>query len=140
LRASAKAGNAIKFTAEGGKVGLVVRADEAASTIQFSVWDTGTGIAPQDLKLLFQPFVQLESSHLCQQTGTGLGLFLVARMAQLHGGSVSVASEPGKGSCFTITLPWHQRQHVLVLDTSLPNAATESLFQPPAAHATASIA
>ena len=70
------------------------------------MWDTGIGIALDDVPRLFQPFVQLDSRLARQYVGTGLGLALVARMAELHGGSVAVESTLGQGSRFTITLPW----------------------------------
>jgi CheY-like chemotaxis protein len=74
--------------------------------VQFSVTDTGIGIAPEDLKRLFKPFVQVDSRLSREYEGTGLGLALVHRLADLHGGSVQVQSEPGKGSTFTVSLPW----------------------------------
>ena len=98
--------NAVKFTPEGGKLGLQVQGDSANNTVRFTVWDTGIGIKENDLPRLFQPFVQLDSQLARKAGGTGLGLALVANMAALHGGSVSVESEPGHGSRFTITLPW----------------------------------
>ena len=94
--------NAIKFTPEAGPIGLEVRASPAEQQVRLTVWDTGMGIAPQDLERLFQPFVQLDE----HQAGTGLGLVLVKRLAELHGGTVSVTSAPGQGSRFTISLPW----------------------------------
>jgi len=72
--------------------------------IQFSVIDNGIGISEQDLKRLFQPFVQVDSSLNRQHDGTGLGLALVQRLTDLHGGSVRVESEVGKGSRFTVSL------------------------------------
>ena len=98
--------NAIKFTPEKGSLGLDVRADQSEQTVRLAVWDRGIGIDPENLKKLFQPFVQLESSLARQYEGTGLGLSLVQRMAELHGGSVEVESAPGEGSRFTILLPW----------------------------------
>ncbi len=98
--------NAVKFTPEGGQIELQVTGDSKEHTISFSVRDTGIGIAPENIVRLFKPFVQLDSGLNRQFEGTGLGLSLVARMAKLHGGSVSVESELGKGSRFTITLPW----------------------------------
>lgn len=100
--------NAVKFTPEGGKIGLEVVGDTEHEVIHFSVWDTGIGIAKEDIPRLFQPFVQLDSSLARQHEGTGLGLALVYRMAELHGGSVAVTSESGKGSCFTVDLPWRE--------------------------------
>jgi len=99
-------GNAVKFTATGGHIGLQVEGDSEAGVVRFSVWDTGIGIAAEDLGKLFRPFTQLDSRLSRQYSGTGLGLSLVQRMADLHGGSVSVESKPGQGSRFTITLPW----------------------------------
>ena len=108
-------GNAIKFTPEGGQVGLEVRAEVTSKSepgmVYFTVWDTGIGIAQENLAKLFQPFVQLKVNHAQHQGGTGLGLFLVHRMAVLHGGSVSVTSEFNRGSRFTISLPWRKAQH-----------------------------
>jgi signal transduction histidine kinase len=66
--------------------------------VHFVVWDTGIGIALENIGRLFQPFVQLDSSLSRQYSGTGLGLSLVKRLAELHGGSVSVESQVGKGS------------------------------------------
>ncbi|WP_168221679.1 PAS domain S-box protein [Aquisphaera giovannonii] len=98
--------NAVKFTPDGGKVGLRVRADEGARTLAFTVWDTGIGIRREDIGILFQPFRQIDSRLSRQYTGTGLGLALVQKLAALHGGSVSVESEPGHGSRFMVTIPW----------------------------------
>ncbi len=98
--------NAVKFTPEGGKVGLEMQGNEAAQTVTFTIWDSGIGIAADDLPKLFQPFIQLDSSLSRQYTGTGLGLALVARLAKAHGGSVAVESTPGEGSRFQVTLPW----------------------------------
>jgi signal transduction histidine kinase/CheY-like chemotaxis protein len=98
--------NAVKFTPEGGEVGLEVRGDEEAKVFHFTVWDTGIGIATEDMPRLFRPFVQLDSALARQYTGTGLGLSLVYRMTELHSGGVAVTSEAGQGSRFTISLPW----------------------------------
>ena len=98
--------NAVKFTPENGQLGIDVRADQEEKRVTFTVWDNGIGIKEQDLTRLFQPFVQLDSSLAREVTGTGLGLSLVTQMVRLHGGSITVDSEPGKGSRFQITLPW----------------------------------
>jgi len=98
--------NAVKFTPEGGKIGLKVMGEFEENKVLITVWDTGIGIKENDFQHLFKPFVQLDSGLARESTGTGLGLALVAQMARLHGGSVSVTSDPGKGSQFTITLPW----------------------------------
>lgn len=98
--------NAVKFTPENGKLGLEVRGDKDGNKVMITVWDTGIGISEEDMEKLFKPFVQLKSGLAREATGTGLGLALVAQMARLHGGSVSVTSQPGVGSRFTIVLPW----------------------------------
>ncbi len=72
----------------------------------FSVTDTGIGIAPEDQAKLFQPFVQVDSRLNRQYEGTGLGLALVKRIVELHRGEVSLQSQIGQGSCFTIYLPY----------------------------------
>ncbi|BCL35454.1 PAS domain-containing protein [Nostoc sp. MS1] len=74
--------------------------------ICFCVIDTGIGIKPEDISKLFQPFTQLDSSLNRNYTGTGLGLALVKRIVSLHGGTVSVSSEVGKGSCFSFRIPY----------------------------------
>lgn len=106
--------NAVKFTPDDGKLGLEVHGDREANKVTFTIWDTGIGIKAEDLQRLFQPFVQLDAGLARESSGTGLGLALVAQMARLHGGSTSVVSEPGKGSRFTIMLPW---EPVLTVDT-----------------------
>jgi PAS domain S-box-containing protein len=98
--------NAVKFTPAGGKVGLEVSGDPERQTVTFTVSDTGIGIADEHLAKLFQPFVQIDSSLSRQYAGTGLGLALVMRLAEAHGGSVAVESEPGQGSSFSVALPW----------------------------------
>ncbi len=74
--------------------------------IAFSIIDTGIGIAPENMHKLFQSFVQIDSSLSRQYAGTGLGLALVKRIVEMHGGSVSVESELNRGSCFTVYLPF----------------------------------
>ncbi|NTW01362.1 MAG: response regulator, partial [Oscillochloris sp.] len=114
--------NAVKFTPANGLVRLEVTINAAAGMIYFLVHDTGIGMAPDDLARLFQPFQQLDSSLSRHHEGTGLGLALVRRLAELHGGNVTVESTPGKGSCFTIALPYHppRVREAALLGTSLP--------------------
>jgi signal transduction histidine kinase/ActR/RegA family two-component response regulator len=100
--------NAIKFTPEGGDIGLDVVSNAGREVVHFSVWDTGIGIAEQDIDRLFQPFVQLDSQLDRRYEGTGLGLALVYRLTEMQGGSVSVESVPGEGSRFTVSLPCPQ--------------------------------
>lgn len=101
--------NAVKFTPKGGTIGLDVVGLPAQDVVQFIVWDSGIGIAIEDMPRLFKPFVQLDSRLTRQHEGTGLGLTLVHRMVDLHGGSIAVTSEVGQGSRFTVSLPWHIR-------------------------------
>ncbi len=98
--------NAVKFTPAGGEVGLVAQSDRERQQVIFTVWDTGIGIAAENLARLFQPFTQLDSRLSRQYEGTGLGLALVRRLAEAHGGSVGVESVLGQGSRFRIALPW----------------------------------
>ena len=100
--------NAVKFTPEKGKVSLGVLADPERGQMRFSVTDTGIGIAPDDLKKLFKPFIQVDGSLSRQYEGTGLGLILVKRLVEMHGGTVEVESTIGVGSVFTVILPWDQ--------------------------------
>ena len=74
--------------------------------VELSVADRGIGIARADLARLFSPFSQVPNALSRSGEGTGLGLVMVDRLADLHGGAVAVTSEPGKGSCFTVWLPW----------------------------------
>jgi signal transduction histidine kinase len=96
--------NAVKFTPDGGSVWLEAQKNSAGQ-LEFSVADTGIGIAEKDMARLFTPFEQLDSSLERKYEGTGLGLTMVKRLAELHGGTVSVRSELGKGSCFTVRIP-----------------------------------
>jgi hypothetical protein len=98
--------NAVKFTPKDGSIKLVVNSDVEHSVVDFSVQDTGIGIAEDDMKKLFEPFVQLDGSLNRAQEGAGLGLSLVYGWTKMHGGSISVKSEVGKGSSFTVSLPW----------------------------------
>jgi CheY-like chemotaxis protein/anti-sigma regulatory factor (Ser/Thr protein kinase) len=100
--------NAVNFTPEGGTIGLDVSAAREDQVVRFTVWDTGMGIAQEDLGRLFQPFTQLDSRLARQHDGSGLGLVLVARMVELHGGSIMVESTVGSGSRFTVALPWDE--------------------------------
>ena len=97
--------NAVKFTPSGGRVGLTVEVPSGEDIVRFTVWDTGIGIAPKDEEKLFRAFTQIDSGLTRAQEGTGLGLALVAKLVELHGGSVALESEVGKGSRFIVTLP-----------------------------------
>lgn len=117
--------NAVKFTTDGGRIYVKARVvnrgqliqrqigslgDYLAKTdsdefIEFSVEDTGIGIKIDDIPKLFQPFSQLESPYTKRYEGTGLGLALTKRLVELHGGTIWVESEFGKGSRFTFVIP-----------------------------------
>ncbi len=94
--------NAIKFTETGS---ITLRVNIEKKQIAFSVIDTGIGIKKEDQAKLFQPFVQLKTPMHKNNKGTGLGLALSRKLAQLHGGDIIVTSELDKGSCFTVYLP-----------------------------------
>lgn len=91
--------NAIKFTAPEGRIGLQVICDNDLRSAAFTVWDTGIGIPSDRLKRSFWPFTS------SQDEAAGIGLALVERLADLHGGGISVVSRPGEGSRFTLRLP-----------------------------------
>lgn len=95
-------GNAIKFT-ERGHVTLNVQ--QAAGQLQFTVSDTGIGIAPERLNRIFEPFVQADASMSRRFGGTGLGTTISKQLVELMGGHITATSTPGQGSTFTITLP-----------------------------------
>jgi PAS domain S-box-containing protein len=97
--------NAVKFTPEGGTVGLRAQRAPDEPAILLTVWDTGIGISSEDQAKLFQPFVQLDSKLSRQYNGTGLGLSLVLRLTEMHGGRITLESAVGQGSRFIIRLP-----------------------------------
>jgi signal transduction histidine kinase len=105
--------NAVKFTPNGGRVSVRARHLNgenglAGSWAEVSVSDTGVGIAPGDQALVFEEFRQASGNVLRKAEGTGLGLALVKRFVELHGGTVSLESEPGRGSTFRFVLPQHE--------------------------------
>jgi PAS domain S-box-containing protein len=117
--------NAVKFTPERGMIGLDVVGDREHHIVHFTVWDTGIGIPDDKMDRLFKPFVQIDSKLSKQYAGTGLGLALVGRLTEMHGGSVSVESEVGTGSRFTVSLPWHGLDRQPLMDEE---PETESLL------------
>jgi len=134
--------NAVKFTNEGGQVTLradsVPRAqvgrmsgsrtgrgfpladNEFAEFLKISVTDNGIGISPKGLEQLFKPFSQIDSGLSRKFEGTGLGLAMVKLLAELHGGSVSVESTVGKGSTFTVWLPFRPLEEGALTDATAP--------------------
>jgi len=99
-------GNAIKFT-ENGHIHIIVslQGTETKPLIRFDVEDTGIGIPPDKLDVIFQSFTQADGSTTRQFGGTGLGLTITKQLAELMGGEVSVKSQVGKGSVFTLMIP-----------------------------------
>ncbi len=99
--------NAVKFTPTGGRVTMQARriGDGAAASAEVSVADTGVGIAAEDQALVFEEFRQARGDYLRKAEGTGLGLSLSKRFVELHGGTLRLQSEPGRGSTFIVTLP-----------------------------------
>ena len=100
-------GNAVKFTSH-GEISIsahVVERHENTVTLQLAVRDSGIGIPEEALERIFIPFVQADGSTTRKFGGTGLGLSISLCLIELMGGSISVESTPGVGSCFTVTLP-----------------------------------
>lgn len=99
--------NAMKYTEAPGRVQVTLREVPAANVAELSIADTGIGIPPDDLPLVFERFhrVDRSRSHNEGQRGTGLGLSICQTIVEAHGGHISVTSEPGKGSTFTVQLP-----------------------------------
>jgi PAS domain S-box-containing protein len=95
--------NAIKFTPEGGRVWLESTAD--GDVVRVLVGDTGIGIAREEQQAIFESFRQVGPTTKGVREGTGLGLAITRRLVELHGGSISVESEPGQGSRFSFSLP-----------------------------------
>lgn len=96
--------NAIKFTDENGKVSISAR-KLGRDLVEIAVKDTGIGIPEDKLDKIFDPFMQADASTSRQYGGTGLGLPLVKKYVEMHGGKIWVESEVGKGSTFTFTIP-----------------------------------
>ena len=140
--------NAVKFTGQGGEVTMMMKRvpcselqtaaglphtrvflpEDMASFAEYlaiHVADTGIGIAPHDLERLFQPFVQIDSSLSRKYAGTGLGLTMVKRLTELHGGGLMLRSEQGRGSDFTVWLPWREVEPEPVVPAVLEPAAVE---------------
>lgn len=97
--------NAVQFTPMGGTVRLAATRASTGNAVQFTISDSGIGMAPEDIALLFVPFVQAQAGSKRPFSGPGLGLTLVARLVWLHSGTITIESQVGQGSQFTVTLP-----------------------------------
>lgn len=97
--------NGIKFTPTGGTVCVEAEHTDAEDFVTLSVIDTGIGIDASDLETLGRPFEQVESNYLKTHEGTGLGLALSRSLVELHGGTLTIESAPGEGTCVSFTLP-----------------------------------
>ena len=96
--------NAIKFTEPGGSVAVTARRN-GESGVVLEVRDTGPGMTPEEIEIALEPFGQVDAGHTRQHEGTGLGLPLARRLAELHGGSLHVSSAKGTGTTVSVKLP-----------------------------------
>ena len=96
-------GNAIKFTPAGGRVWAECAGQNGK--VEVRVHDTGAGIGPEHLEVIFEPFVQVSEGRTRKEEGTGLGLAISRNLARGMGGDLTVESTPGNGSTFTLRLP-----------------------------------
>jgi two-component system phosphate regulon sensor histidine kinase PhoR len=94
--------NAIKYTPSGGSVTVRLRSETDA---QFEVIDTGIGLLPADQERVFERFYRVDKARSRELGGTGLGLSIVKNTVRIHGGSLGVRSQVGKGSTFWVRLP-----------------------------------
>jgi two-component system phosphate regulon sensor histidine kinase PhoR len=102
--------NSIKFTPEGGQIRVAcTRKDEE---VQFSVQDSGVGIAKEDMRRLFDKFTQFNRKPGSEEKGTGLGLAIVKKLVEMHNGRIDVESAIDQGTTFTISLPLTSRAKV----------------------------
>jgi signal transduction histidine kinase len=101
--------NAMKYSGDSRVIALTLRSEKDSAVIE--VVDQGIGIAPEERKRIFETFYRVSSSENSAISGTGLGLALVAHTAEAHGGGVEVESTPGKGSTFSIRIPFNGNGH-----------------------------
>ena len=117
--------NAIKFT-DAGSVNVISTFDFGRNQIKVEVQDTGIGLTPEQQERVFQPFTQADSSITRRYGGTGLGLSISRKLAMMLGGDLSVESERGKGTTFTLTIDAGDIEHELLENTQLARRRSES--------------
>ena len=122
-------GNAIKFTERGGIqfAARLLQAQPELQLVQMTIQDTGIGMSEEALSRLFQKFEQADTSTTRRFGGTGLGLSITKQLVELMGGEVTVTSEVGRGSCFTVVLPLKLGAKPAEEDTYVPSEAEYSL-------------
>jgi signal transduction histidine kinase len=118
--------NAVKFTPEGGSVGINVTRDPHQHMVRMTVWDTGVGISATRMSRLFKPFVQGDGSLSRSHEGIGLGLILAYRLTRLHGGSITVTSEGERGSEFTLAFAWDEQVEQQMMGGTSSESSSES--------------
>ncbi len=131
--------NAVKFTPEGGEVHVAARRVGPTNVpngnfeqyLELAVTDSGIGISVEDQARLFRPFTQIDSKLARRYEGTGLGLSMVKRLAELHGGSVALHSIPDQGSTFTVWLPWRSASEPLPASDTSESSAPVATFPAP---------
>jgi two-component system, sensor histidine kinase ChiS len=124
-------GNAIKFTPSGE---VRIRAERHQEQLRITVTDTGIGIAREELNVIFEPFIQGRSAWDKGYAGTGIGLAVSRQLIELHGGELTVTSEPGVGSSFSFTLPlWNATAETLTTDMDAESLTENSVpaYTPP---------
>ena len=133
--------NAFKFTPENGSIAINVMPGAKPATISFCIKDSGIGIPVEKQKLIFEAFQQADGSTSRKYGGTGLGLSISRELASLLGGAISLKSEPGLGSEFTLTLPLEAKQAPEAVEEKVPTVETfmsETKFLKPLAKSAAS--
>ncbi len=113
--------NAFKHTPDNGKISVTFR--QSADTVSYSVIDTGSGIDPEEVERIFDRFYQVEGAN---PKGSGIGLALTKAFIELHGGSISVKSEKGRGSEFTVTFPVRHTEETRVVESHISGEAIET--------------
>ena len=98
-------GNAIKFSPNDSRVGVVIRDGGDRNSLAFDVWDSGPGVSSDFATAIFKPFIQAEGTYSRHKPGTGLGLSIARELAVLHGGTVELEAFDRPGAVFTVTLP-----------------------------------